>query len=52
MVGLGAGLAPLIGSWIAGFSYQWLFALTAGINLTALFLFYTNVREPRYQSTM
>jgi hypothetical protein len=46
---LANGVAPLLGSWLASFSYNWLFALSAGINLLALVLLYWQVKEPRWQ---
>ena len=52
VAGLGSSLASLLGSWIAGFSYNGLFALTAGINLISLILFRRYVMEPRYESVL
>jgi MFS family permease len=48
-LGLANGIAPLLGGWLASFSYNWLFAVSAGINLVALLLFYWQVKEPRWQ---
>ena len=45
--GLVSMLAPMIGAWLAGIGYGWLFALTAGINLAALAALHWGVREPR-----
>jgi hypothetical protein len=39
----------LLGGWLADFSYNWLFALSAGINLLAQMLLYWQVKEPRRQ---
>jgi len=39
--------APMIGAWLAGVGYNWLFAVTAGINLAALAALHWGVREPR-----
>lgn len=49
-VGIASSIAPLIGGWLAGFSYSWLFALSAVINLLALALLHRQVKEPRWQS--
>ncbi|HXV42433.1 MAG TPA: MFS transporter [Anaerolineae bacterium] len=48
-LGLANGIAPLLGGWLATFSYNWLFALSAGINLLGLVLLYWQVKEPRWQ---
>jgi MFS family permease len=48
-LGLANGIAPLLGAWLASFSYDWLFAVSAGINLLALVLLYWQVKEPRWQ---
>jgi MFS family permease len=45
--GLVSMLAPMIGAWLAGIGYGWLFALTAGINLAALAALHWGVQEPR-----
>jgi MFS family permease len=47
-LGLANAVAPLLGGWLASFSYNWLFALSAGINLLALVLLYWQVKEPRW----
>jgi MFS family permease len=49
-VGLASALAPLAGGWLAGFGYNGLFAVSAGINLLALVLLFWQVKEPRWQS--
>lgn len=51
-VGIASTVAPLLGGWLAEFSYSWLFALSAGINLLALALLYGQVKEPRWQSVI
>lgn len=48
-VGLVSGIAPFIGGWLAGFSYNWLFILSFCINLVALALLHWQVKEPRWQ---
>jgi MFS family permease len=48
-VGIASALAPLAGGWLAGFGYNGLFAVSAGINLLALVLFFWQVKEPRWQ---
>jgi MFS family permease len=48
-VGIASGIAPLLGGWLASFSYHWLFALSAGINLLAVALLHWQVKEPRWQ---
>ncbi len=47
-VGLVSVAAPLLGAWLAGVSYNWLFALSAGVNLVALAMMRWWVREPRW----
>jgi MFS family permease len=47
-VGLVSVVAPLLGAWLASVSYDWLFALSAGINLLALALMRWWVQEPRW----
>lgn len=46
-VGLVGVLVPLLGAWLASFSYNWLFALSASINLAALAMLRCWVQEPR-----
>jgi MFS family permease len=46
--GLVAIAAPLLGAWLAGISYGWLFALSAAINLAAWAAMRWGVREPRW----
>jgi MFS family permease len=50
-VGLISVLAPMLGVWLAGVGYHWLFALSAGVNLAALILMRWWVREPRWART-
>jgi MFS family permease len=47
-VGLVSVAAPLLGVWLAGIGYNWLFALSAGVNLVALAMMRWWVREPRW----
>ena len=47
-VGLVSTLAPLLGAWLAGIGYHWLFALSAAINLAALAALRWWVQEPRW----
>jgi MFS family permease len=47
-VGLVSIVAPLLGAWLAGFSYGWLFALSAAVNLLSLVVMRWWVREPRW----
>lgn len=46
-VGLVSVVAPLLGAWLASASYNWLFALSAGVNLVALAMMRWWVQEPR-----
>lgn len=46
-VGLVGVAAPLLGAWLAGISYDWLFALSATVSLAALGMMRWWVREPR-----
>ena len=45
--GLVSMVAPLIGAWLAGIGWGWLFAVTAGTNLAALAALHWGVQEPR-----
>ncbi len=47
-VGLVSAVAPLLGAWLAGINYNWLFALSAGVNLAALAMMRWWVQEPRW----
>ncbi len=47
-VGLVSIIAPLLGAWLAGINYNWLFALSAGVNLVALAMMRWWVQEPRW----
>jgi MFS family permease len=47
-VGLISVIAPLLGAWLASNGYNWLFALSAGVNLAALVLMRWWVQEPRW----
>jgi MFS family permease len=50
IIGLGSIIAPLIGSWLAGFSYTGLFAVSAVLNVLAWGYLHWGVKEPRWQS--
>jgi MFS family permease len=50
-VGLVNVVAPLIGAWLAGISYNWLFALSGGASLIALAMLRWWVQEPRWVRT-
>jgi MFS family permease len=47
-VGVVGSLSPLLGGWLAGFSYEWLFALSAGASLLGLVLMRWRVGDPRW----
>ena len=49
VAGLGGSIAPLLGGWLAGFSYHVLFVLSAGFSLAGLFFLRGYVKEPRYE---
>lgn len=51
-LGLVSTVAPLLGAWLAGVSYGWLFAMGAAINLVALGAMRWWVREPRWAETI
>jgi MFS family permease len=51
VVGIGNSIAPLVGGWLAGLSYSWLFALSAALNLIGLIAMRWSVRDPRWQAT-
>jgi MFS family permease len=46
--GLFGGVSPLVGVWLAGVGYGWLFAVSAAINLAALIALRWWVKEPRH----
>ncbi|MGQ9600115.1 MAG: MFS transporter [Anaerolineae bacterium] len=46
-IGLITVVAPLLGAWLAGIDYALLFAVSAGISLTAFVALHWWVREPR-----
>jgi MFS family permease len=50
--GLVSSLAPLIGAWLAGYGYNWLFALGATFNLLAFAVLRWWVQEPRKASLL
>lgn len=47
-VGIASGLAPLLGGWIAGFGYPWLFGVGAVIGAAALIWLQFGVADPRH----
>jgi MFS family permease len=47
VVGVVNMLAPLLGAWLAGAGYSWVFALSAVANLAALLALHWSVQEPR-----
>lgn len=47
-VGVVSVMAPLLGTWLVGFSYAWLFGLSAAVNLLALAVMRWAVQEPRF----
>jgi MFS family permease len=49
VAGLGNTVAPLLGGWLAGFSYTWLFALSAIFSLAATVMLAWFVNDPRWQ---
>jgi MFS family permease len=46
-VGIAFALAPLLGGWIAGFGYSWLFGVSALLGVGAVLLLQLTVVEPR-----
>lgn len=51
LLGLTGGGAPLLGVWLAGFGYQWLFALSASFCFASFLLMHWWVKEPRWFSS-
>jgi len=51
-VGLVSIVAPLLGAWLAGADYGWLFAVSAAVNVAALAAMRWWVREPRWAATV
>jgi MFS family permease len=49
VAGIGGGLAPLLGGWIANYSYGWLFFLSSAVGLSSFVLLHWFVKEPRHQ---
>jgi MFS family permease len=47
VAGVGSVIGPLLGGWLASYSYLTLFAASASINLISLSLLHWYVREPR-----
>jgi MFS family permease len=50
--GIVSVLAPLGGALLAGVSYGWLFAVTAGFNLAAAIVMHWRVRDPRWAAVL
>jgi MFS family permease len=50
VTGLAAVVAPLLGAWLAGTGYGWLFALSAAVNVIAYAGMRWWVREPRWHN--
>jgi MFS family permease len=48
IVGLVNMAAPLLGAWLALLGYEWVFAVSAAVNLLALVTMHYWVREPRF----
>jgi MFS family permease len=46
-IGVASALAPLIGGWVAGFGYMWLFGLSTLIGAAALVQLLRTVKDPR-----
>jgi MFS family permease len=46
--GIALAVAPLLGGWIAGYGYGWLFGCSALLGVVAIFLLQLTVREPRH----
>lgn len=49
IAGLSDALAPILGGWLASFSYKWLFVLSAAISLLSVLFFRRYVKEPRHE---
>jgi MFS family permease len=49
VVGIGSSIAPLMGGWLAGLNYAWLFGLSAVLNVGALVAMRWFVIDPRWQ---
>jgi MFS family permease len=49
-LGFASALAPLIGGWLAGYGYSWVFAMSAGVTLLSLIMLRWRVREPRWHT--
>jgi MFS family permease len=52
VVGLVSIVAPLLGAWLAGIDYGWLFAVGAVVNVAALAAMRWYVREPRWEAVV
>jgi MFS family permease len=51
-VGMLSMAAPLLGAWLAGASYNWVFATSTFLNLAALLAMRLWVREPRWATAV
>jgi MFS family permease len=51
VVGLVGVAAPLLGTWLAGVGYDWLFAASASVSVVAGVAMRWGVREPRWDAT-
>ncbi len=49
--GLVSMIAPLLGAWLAGIGYDWLFALSALVNVAAFAAMWFWVQDPRWMRT-
>lgn len=50
VVGIGSSIAPILGGWLATFSYTWLFALSAVVSLIAMMVMGGLVKDPRWNT--
>lgn len=48
VVGIGSSIAPILGGWLAAYSYTWLFALSAIVSLIATIVMAGLVKDPRW----
>jgi len=48
--GIGSGIAPLIGGWLASIGYNWLFVVSACLSLAGVLLMRWRVVDPRWTS--
>lgn len=52
VTGVASTVAPLLGAWLAGIDYGWLFAVSSAVNLAALAAMRWWVREPRWTAAL